>query len=80
MLGLFTPPCTSALDPVLEALVLDKLLFYRQGKTTIIISHRPRVILRADWVVMLDKGHLKAQGTPQEMTSQPGEHLDFLTP
>lgn len=50
---------TGALDPLKEAEVLDKLLFYRQGKTTIMISHRPRVINRADWIVLLENGELK---------------------
>jgi ATP-binding cassette, subfamily C, bacterial len=71
---------TAGLDPVSEAQVLEKLLFDRQGKTTIIISHRPRVIERADWVVLLDNGKLKLQGTLLELRQQPGEHLDFLTP
>ncbi|MBD2209634.1 peptidase domain-containing ABC transporter [Nostoc linckia FACHB-104] len=71
---------TSALDPVSEAQVLDKLLDYRQGKTTIIISHRPRVILRADFAVLLDKGQLKMQGSLDELQSRQGEHLDFLIP
>ena len=71
---------TGALDPQREAEVLDKLLFYRQGKTTIMISHRPRVIERADLIVFLEKGKLKMVGTPEELRSQPGEHLDFLTP
>ncbi|MHC5831338.1 MAG: ATP-binding cassette domain-containing protein, partial [Nostoc sp.] len=38
---------TGALDPVSETRVLDNVLQYRQGKTTILISHRPRVIQRA---------------------------------
>nr|WP_226594109.1 peptidase domain-containing ABC transporter [Microseira wollei] len=71
---------TGALDPVLEAKVLDKLLYYRQGKTTILISHRPRVILRADWIVMLVQGELKLQGSPEALRQLPGEHLDFLNP
>ncbi|MBD2677223.1 MULTISPECIES: peptidase domain-containing ABC transporter [Nostoc] len=71
---------TSALDPILESQVLDKLLHHRQGKTTIIISHRPRVILRADFIVLLDKGQLKMQGVLKEMQLISGEHLDFLTP
>ena len=70
---------TAGLDPISEAQMLDKLLFYRQGKTTILISHRPRVIERADWIVLLDQGKLKMQGSPQELRSQPGDHLDFLT-
>ncbi len=52
----------------------------QQGKTTILISHRPRVILRADWVVFLEKGELKLQGYSQELSQVPGEHLDFIIP
>ncbi len=69
---------TGALDPVSEAKVLDQLLEYRQGKTTILISHRPKVIQRADWIVMLEKGQLKIQGTPEDLSSVAGDHLDFL--
>jgi len=71
---------TGALDPVGETEVLDKLLFHRQDKTTIMISHRPRVIERADWIVLLENGQLKLQGTLEEMRSRPGDHMDFLTP
>ncbi|OUL21090.1 ABC transporter ATP-binding protein [Nostoc sp. RF31YmG] len=69
---------TGALDPVSEAQVLEKLLYYRQGKTTILISHRPKVIQRADWIVLLEQGCLKIQGTPEDLRQIQGEHLDFL--
>jgi ABC-type bacteriocin/lantibiotic exporter with double-glycine peptidase domain len=69
---------TGALDPVSEARVLKQLFAHRQGKTTILISHRPRVIVRADWIVMLEKGELKVQGTPEQLRSLAGDHLDFL--
>ncbi|MFP5270130.1 peptidase domain-containing ABC transporter [Coleofasciculus sp.] len=71
---------TGALDPVGEAEVLDKLLFHRQGKTTIMISHRPRVINRADWIVLLENGQLKLTGTPDELRRLEGTHLDFINP
>ncbi len=69
---------TGALDPVSEAEVLDRLLYHRQGKTTITISHRPKVIQRADWIVLLEEGKLKIQGTPETLRHMAGEHLDFL--
>ena len=69
---------TGALDPVSEAQVLDQLLSSRQNKTTILISHRPKVISRADWIVMLSQGKLQLQGTPEDLHSQAGDHLDFL--
>ncbi|NWF62342.1 MAG: peptidase domain-containing ABC transporter [Fischerella sp.] len=71
---------TASLDPVSESLVLDRLLYHRQGTTTILISHRPRVINRADWIVLLENGKLKMQGSLEELLSLPGDHLDFLTP
>ncbi|MDP8932791.1 MAG: peptidase domain-containing ABC transporter [Cyanobacteriota bacterium] len=70
---------TSSLDPVSETEVLDQLFAHRRGRTTIMISHRPRSIERADWIVMLENGQLKIQGTLEELRSQPGKHLDFLT-
>lgn len=69
---------TSALDSVSEAQVLDQLLYYRRGKTTIMISHRPKVIQRADWIVMLEQGRLQIQGTPEELRQIKGDHLNFL--
>jgi ABC-type bacteriocin/lantibiotic exporter with double-glycine peptidase domain len=69
---------TGALDPVSEAQVLEQLLHHRQGKTTIMISHRPKVIGRADWIVLLEEGRLKIQGNPKVLRSFDGDHLDFL--
>jgi ATP-binding cassette subfamily C protein len=69
---------TSAIDPASENKILDNILQHRRGKTTILISHRPRVIQRADWIVLLDRGRLKIQGTLGELRQKPGEHLNFL--
>lgn len=71
---------TAGLDPVSEAQVLDRLLSHRQDKTTILISHRPRVIERADWIVLLDQGKLLLQGSREDLLSKSGIHSDFLTP
>jgi ATP-binding cassette, subfamily C, bacterial len=69
---------TSGLDPVSEQELLDRLLKERQGKTTILISHRPAVIQRADWIVLLEAGQLKMQGTRSEVLDQVGQQLEFL--
>ncbi|MBD3885305.1 peptidase domain-containing ABC transporter [Phormidium tenue FACHB-886] len=69
---------TGALDPSSETEVLDRLLSQRRGKTTILISHRPNVIERADWIVMLDRGRLQIQGTPAELRHRSGDHLKFF--
>lgn len=69
---------TSGLDPVSEAELLDKLLWHRQGKTTLLISHRPRVIRLADWIVFFENGQVKAAGTSAELRLLEGDHLNFL--
>ncbi|NJP09817.1 MAG: peptidase domain-containing ABC transporter [Leptolyngbyaceae cyanobacterium RU_5_1] len=69
---------TAALDPTSETQVLDHLLQHRRGKTTILISHRPSVIQRTDWIVLLEQGRVKIQGTPKSLRSQMGDHLNFM--
>ncbi len=58
---------TAALDPGLERRLLDRLLPLRKGLTTVMISHRPSVILSCDWVVYLESGKVKFQGRPQDL-------------
>ncbi len=69
---------TSGLDPVTESKVLEWLLDYRQGQTTIIISHRPSAINHADWIVLMAGGQLKLEGSIETLRSVPGEHIKFL--
>lgn len=71
---------TSGLDPVSEEEILDRLLTHRQGKTTILISHRPHVISRADWIVFLEEGKLQLQGAIDEVQERAGLHRRFLLP
>ena len=58
---------TSALDPVLEQRLMSQLLQHRKGKTTIMVSHRPSVILRADWIVYIDRGKVRKQDKPSAL-------------
>jgi ATP-binding cassette subfamily C protein len=69
---------TSGLDAASEINVLDRLFAYRRGKTTVLISHRPAVIQRADWVLLLEQGRVKLQGTPADIFANTGNRLDAL--
>jgi ABC-type bacteriocin/lantibiotic exporter with double-glycine peptidase domain len=71
---------TSGLDPVSEFQVLERLLEYRKGKTTIIITHRPSAIDRADWIVLLDRGKLQIQGSRLDLRANKCENLKFFLP
>jgi ATP-binding cassette, subfamily C, bacterial len=70
---------TASLDPVSEGEVLDHLLHHRRGKTTIMISHRPATINRADWIALINKGQLVLEGERKALLNVPGEHLNFLS-
>jgi ATP-binding cassette subfamily C protein len=37
-------------------------------------------VIKADWLVFLEQGKLKMTGTVANFQSQPGEHLNFITP
>ena len=69
---------TSALDPMTETQVLTQVLEHRQGKTTIMISHRPPVIVKSDWIILLDRGKLQLQGSIPELSQISGEHQEFF--
>jgi ATP-binding cassette, subfamily C, bacterial len=71
---------TANLDPPTEAKVLGNLLAHRQDKTTILISHRPRVINCADWIVFMEEGKLKFQGSIDAFRANMTEHLSFINP
>jgi ATP-binding cassette subfamily C protein len=58
---------TANLDPESENQVLDNLFASRQGKTTILISHRPQILKRADWLVVMEQGQVVQQGSVKEL-------------
>ncbi|MEM9806735.1 MAG: peptidase domain-containing ABC transporter [Cyanobacteria bacterium P01_D01_bin.56] len=69
---------TSALDPVSEAELLQKLMVHRKGHTTILISHRSNVNRIVDWVAVIHNGATVVAGSPKYLLGQQGEHLQFL--
>ncbi|WP_416309608.1 hypothetical protein [Spirulina sp. 06S082] len=71
---------TANLDPPTEKRVMDRLLSHRKGQTTLLISHRPNIIERADWVFWIDEGTVKFGGTMTDFRTRSPEHLSFLNP
>ncbi|KAM0717727.1 hypothetical protein Q7P37_007579 [Cladosporium fusiforme] len=58
---------TSALDHISRALMMDAIRQWRQGKTTIIITHDISQILGDDYMFVLEQGRLVQEGYRKHM-------------
>jgi ATP-binding cassette subfamily B protein len=63
---------TSALDTVSERLIQAALTRLMEGRTTIAIAHRLSTILRADQILVVQRGRIVERGTHAELIRQEG--------
>ena len=63
---------TSALDTVSERLIQAALNRLMEGRTTIAIAHRLSTILRADQILVFDRGRIVERGTHDELLKHEG--------
>jgi ATP-binding cassette subfamily B protein len=63
---------TSALDTVSERLIQQALAGLMEGRTTIAIAHRLSTILRADQILVMERGRIVERGTHAELIRQEG--------
>ncbi len=69
---------TSSVDPTKEHEIRDALAEVMQGRTTIVIAHRPATIALADSVVLLDDGRVVATGTHDELLATNERYREVL--
>jgi ATP-binding cassette subfamily B protein len=65
---------TSLLDIPSERLVQKALLTILAGRTAVIIAHRLSTVSIADRVLVLDRGRVVEDGSPEELLSAAGEY------
>ena len=65
---------TAALDAETEHLLLDALERLTAGRTSIIIAHRLSTVRRADRVLVLERGRIVEDGTPQQLHALGGRY------
>ena len=69
---------TAAVDPGTEREIADAVAGATAGRTTFLVAHRPAMLRRADFAVVLDHGRVAQIGTHRELMRVGGYYFDAL--
>ena len=69
--------CFSSVDTETEEHILNGLKAMRQGRTTIIVSHRVSTLRHADRIIVLDEGRIIEMGSHSELLQHKGAYAEL---
>jgi len=61
---------TSSIDSYSEELIQKATETITKGRTSIVIAHRLATIIKADKIIVMDKGRIVEEGTHQELVNK----------
>jgi ATP-binding cassette subfamily B protein len=68
---------TSAIDPIEESKLFEKIYEYSTGKTAIIVTHRMALAKLADRVLVMKNGKIVQDGTHEHLLQEEGEYKEL---
>lgn len=75
---LFFDEATSSLDANNEKEIMQKLDFFSQGKTVVVVAHRLSTVMNADKIIVLDNGKIVEEGTHLELAMREGYYYQLV--
>ncbi|MCC8196101.1 MAG: ABC transporter ATP-binding protein/permease [Ruminococcus sp.] len=70
---------SSALDPNAEYEFFKKIYELGRDKTVIFVSHRLSTVVKADQIIVIDKGQVAEMGTHDELMARKGLYCEMFT-
>ncbi|QDW24733.1 peptidase domain-containing ABC transporter [Pedobacter sp. KBS0701] len=74
----FFDEATSSLDSLNERNIMDNIYNHLSRKTMIIIAHRLSTVVKADEILVMDKGRIVERGTHRELVENRGYYFNLV--
>jgi ATP-binding cassette, subfamily B, bacterial len=76
---IFFDEATNALDTQNEAEIVNNLnVFFKAGKTVVVVAHRLSTVRNADQIVVMEKGRIVENGTHQDLIAKRGLYFGLV--
>ena len=75
---IFFDEATSALDATNERGIMEKFDRFFQGRTVVVIAHRLSTVMKADKIIVFDKGKVIEEGTHGELLLKGGAYYALV--
>ena len=70
---------TSSIDTRTEKLIQEGMASLMKGRTTFVIAHRLSTVQNADYIMVMDKGHIIERGKHAELLALKGKYYELYT-